>query len=63
MKLNVRKVRKEMDRLGWTLEDLAKASKLKSRQSAFHHLSKKTIRGAELFGKAMDIDPKDLLIS
>ena len=63
MKLNVRKIKKEMRRLNWSYAKLARESGLESRQSVFYYLKSGSIKGAEIFGRALDIDPKDLLIT
>jgi len=64
MKLNKAKIEKELKRLGWTKEDLAKAmDKPRTAIYAYYkradRVSLKTVR---LIAKALDLDPKDLLV-
>ena len=61
MELNVKKIKAELDRIGWTYQRLAEESGLRTKQSVFYYFKSKSIRGAEKFGKALQIDPKDLL--
>ena len=61
MKLNVKKIKVELKRLGWSYERLAKESGLKSKQSAYYYLKSKSIYGADKFGKALGINPRDLI--
>ena len=63
MELNTEKIKKEFDRLGWTYEKAAEKTGLNSRQAVHYYMDSKSIRGAEIFAKALDIDPKDLLKS
>ncbi len=61
MELNVKKIKKELKRIGWSYEGLAQKSGIGTKQAVFYYFKSKSIRGAELFGKALGIDPKDLL--
>ena len=61
MELNSEKIIKEANRLGWSMSELARRSGMKSRQLAHYLLDKKSIKGAERFARALDLDPKDLL--
>jgi len=62
MKLNVKKIKKELKRLGWTYDDVAKRTGFKGRQNIFYYIDSESISGAEIFGKVFNIDPKDLII-
>ena len=61
MKLNVEKVRKEMQRQGLTYQRLADMAGLKSRQMAYYYIKSASHKGAEPFAKAFDIEAKDLI--
>jgi len=61
MELNVDKIKKEMKRLDWSFEDLARECKLNSRQHAHFLLNPKKLRAADIFAKALNLDPKDLI--
>lgn len=61
MKLNVKKIKREMARLGWTMETLAQKCGLKNRQAVWYYFNSESIRGADKFAKALDVDPKDLI--
>ena len=61
MKLNVKKIKVELKRLGWSYERLAKESGLKNRQNVWYYLDSESIRGAEKFGRALGINPRDLI--
>ena len=61
MELNVDKIKKELSRIGWSYGRLAKECGFKKRQNIFYYLNSKSISGADMFGKALQIDPKDLI--
>ena len=64
MKLNKRKIRKEIKRLGMSQASFAK-NKLSKTPQAFHSIlssDNHTIETVNVIAKALDIDPKDLLI-
>jgi len=66
MRLNIKKIQKEMKRRGWGYADLAKRLRV-SRQAVWqnlhppkrHNFNLKTI---EKIAKALELDPKDLLV-
>jgi len=62
MKLNVDKIKKELKRIGWSYQRLAEESGIRTKQAVFYYFKSESIRGAEKFGKALQIDPKDLLL-
>jgi nitrogen regulatory protein PII len=61
MELNVDKIKREMERLGITFIDVAKANGFGSRQHAHYYLHPKKLKAAEYFAKVLRVDPKDLL--
>lgn len=61
MELNIKKIKEELKRIGWTYQRLAKEAGIGTKQAVFYYFKTKSIRGAEKFGKALQIDPKDLL--
>ena len=65
MKLNIKKIEKEIKRLGLTHTSLAKRMK-KSRTTVVTLLNKKsggyTLKTVENFSRALGLDPKDLLL-
>ena len=60
IKLNVKKIRKELKRLHWTQVDLAKEAGVK-KQAVWYWLRYKSVRGAGPIAKALSVDPKDLI--
>ncbi|MCJ7507858.1 MAG: hypothetical protein MUO85_03905 [candidate division Zixibacteria bacterium] len=61
MELNIKKIKKEIKRLGLSYQDIADKCKLNSRQQIYYYLKSKSLKGAEIFAKILDIDPKDLI--
>lgn len=62
MKLNIKKIRAEMKRLGVeTPTELARQMGM-SRQLMFKYFKDKPIKAAEKFGKFFNITPKDLIL-
>jgi ribosome-binding protein aMBF1 (putative translation factor) len=63
MKLNIKKINQELERLGWTRTEYAKQLKI-SKQLLTYHLRHyvKSISVVEKLAKPLNIDPKDLLI-
>ena len=61
LKLNVKKIKKEGERLGLTQSGLARKMGW-SRQRLNYVLKKKLIIHTDQFGKIFDIEPKDLLL-
>ena len=61
MKLNVEKVKKEMERQKLTYQALADMAGLPSRQMAHYYVKTESIKGAEPFAKAFLLEPKDLI--
>ncbi|MGM0377545.1 MAG: helix-turn-helix domain-containing protein [Bacteroidota bacterium] len=65
MKLNTEKIKKEMNRLGWTQTYLANKMGVK-RQYVQYMLksgTNPTIKTIKRFAEALDIEPKDLIQS
>ena len=60
MELNINKIHRELKRLGKNQSWLANEAKM-SRQLLSYLLKKKSVGGAEKIGKALDIDPRDLI--
>jgi len=61
MKLNTKKITKIKSALGLTWDDIAKKGGLKSRQHAWEHFNRGSIKSAEFFAKIFNINPKDLI--
>lgn len=65
MKLNVTRIKQELDRLGWTPLRLSKEMKM-ANQTVYKILnsngSNYTLRTIDRFARALGIDPKDLII-
>jgi len=64
MRVHIQKIEKEMERLGWSVAKLAEMSGL-SRQTIYDRLQNENggnIQTIEKIAKALDVDPKDLLI-
>jgi len=61
MKLNSKKVKREMERLGLTYQEVADKAKLNSRQIVFYYLKAQSFKSAEMFAKILNYDPKDLI--
>lgn len=65
MKLNVKRINNEMNRLGWNQLRLAKEMGVHRGQVSFilkHHPDSMTLKTVEKFARALACDPKDLLI-
>ena len=60
MKLNTPKIKNELKRLGKTQTWLADKAGM-SRQLLSYVLLKQALSGAEKIGKALDIEPRDLI--
>ena len=62
MKLNVKRIRLEMERSDWNQAELAKKLKT-SRQNVFHILNRgpQTFKIVERLARIFSMDPKDLL--
>ena len=62
MKVNLKKVEKELKRLGWSRSDFARKMKI-SRQLCHYYFTRpiKSFKIVERMAKALDIDPIDLL--
>ena len=61
---DIQKIEKEMERIGWSVAKLAEMSSL-SRQTIYDRLQNENggnIQTIEKIAKALDVDPKDLLI-
>lgn len=60
LRLNMKKIEKEMNRLGWTKAELARQSNLTKQmiQYIFEHDS---LRQIHKIAKAFDVDVKDLI--
>ena len=61
MKLKTDKIKRLMERDRLTYEKVAERGGLKSRQMVAYYLRSGSVRGAEAFGKALDMEPKDLV--
>lgn len=61
MKLNVIKIKKELKRLGKTDSWLAKESST-SKQLVGYWLRTKSLAGVEKIARALEIEPRDLII-
>jgi lambda repressor-like predicted transcriptional regulator len=61
MKLNMKKIEAEMERRGWKAKELAAACGV-SRQSMEYTLKAASIKGADRIAKALEFEPKDLLV-
>ena len=64
IRLNVKKIKREMERSGWNVEQLAKEMKV-TRTYVYHYFTSSanpTLKTVEKFAKALDLDPKDILI-
>jgi hypothetical protein len=61
MELNVEKIKELKSLSGLTWGDIARAGKLKSRQSAFEKCNIKSVNSADFFGRIFNIDPKELI--
>ncbi len=65
MKLNIKKINNEMNRLGWNQLRLAKEMGVHRGRVSFilkHEPDSMTLRTVEKFAMALACDPKDLLI-
>jgi len=60
LKLNTEKIMRELSRMGQTQVWLAKKTGM-SRQLLHHLLKVKSLKGAVKIGKALDIEPRDLI--
>ena len=60
MELNTDKIKKELRRLGKNQTWLANQADM-SRQLLSYTLLKKSLSGAEKIGRALDIEPRDLI--
>ncbi len=60
LKLNIDKIKQEMDRLGLTQSDVARMLGM-SRQAVFYDFKIKPISAAEKYGKLFNLPPKDLI--
>ena len=61
MKLKVNKIKRELRRLEWSYDRLAKEAGLKSRQIVFYYLKTGCISGVAKIAKALDVDARDLI--
>jgi hypothetical protein len=63
MKINTKKIKQELKRNRWTLEEFAnKFTPKQTRQGAWYLIRHaKNLRSIEKIAKVLDIDPKDLL--
>jgi hypothetical protein len=63
MKIHTLKIKQELKRNKWTLEDLGREMKPKqSRQAVWYAIkSGKTFRSIEAIARALKLDPKDLI--
>ena len=59
--LNRKIIESEIDRIGWNKTRLAHEMKI-SRQLLNYHLQSRSTGLADKFGKALNIDPKNLII-
>ena len=60
MKLNVEKIKKELDRMGWSQAKLANELGT-SQQLVNYWMNSASLKGAEPIAKIFNIDPKDLI--
>ena len=60
MELNIEKIKREMERLKLTYQKLADMAGI-SKQMAHYYIKSKSLKGAEPFARAFDVDPKDLM--
>ena len=64
MELNIRKIKLELERLGWTKYRLAKEMGVKHQWVYYiiQHPESCTLKTVTKFGEALGIDPRDLVI-
>ena len=64
MKLNHKKIKRELKRLGWTQEEFAKKMGKNHRQQVSYYLNQDRLSMSIIndMARVLDLDPKDLLI-
>lgn len=60
MKLNIAKIKQEMNRLGWNKSEVARRLGI-TRQAVGYYFKAQPINAALKFGKLFNINPKDLI--
>jgi len=61
MILDSEKIKELLKQKGLTYQDVADQCGLKCKQNVNYYLASKSIKGAEIFAKVLDVNPKDLI--
>jgi hypothetical protein len=61
MELDTEKIKKIKEALGLTWEQIAIKGGVNTKQQAWEHFNRGSIKSAEFFGRAFNFEPKDLI--
>ena len=61
MILDTEKIKQLLKQKGMTYQDVAEQTGLKCKQNVNYYLASKSIKGAEIFAKVLNVNPKDLI--
>jgi len=61
MELDTKKIKRMLKEKNLTYLDVANIVGLKNKQIIFYYLKSKSLRGAEVFAKVLEANPKDLI--
>ena len=61
MELDTEKIKQLLKQKGLTYQNVAERAGLKCRQNINYYLASKSLKGAEVFARVLNVNPKDLI--